>query len=160
MCEILYWGRIELLAKWASERFSGSSVPLTAISSIEGFHVTSYQANFASCHARDRHVGLAFAGKVMTSYSSNWITLLLLCTSAPIGFVLWSVRSWFKTGKGWTGRLVTEDYDVSLCQRIGKHNKMSQNFSFGSFHNTQLQVSAYPCHEYDIFSRIQCDYIV
>ena len=25
-----------------------------------------------------------FAGKVMTSYSSNWFTLLLLCTSAPL----------------------------------------------------------------------------
>ena len=32
---------------------------------IEGFHVTSYQANFASHHSRDRHVGflLAWNGK-------------------------------------------------------------------------------------------------
>ena len=27
----------------------------------EGFHVTSYQANFASHHTRDRHVGFPFA---------------------------------------------------------------------------------------------------
>ena len=48
-----------------------------------------------------------FAGEVMMSYSSNWFTLLLLCISAPllfmhqcsIAFVLWSVRSWFKTGR-------------------------------------------------------------
>ena len=33
-----------------------------------------------------------------------------------IGFVLWSVRSWFKTGKR---EPVVEVYDVSLCQRIG-----------------------------------------
>ena len=35
---------------------------------------------------------------------SNWFTLLLLCTSAPFGFVLRPVWSWFKTGKVWTGR--------------------------------------------------------
>ena len=29
---------------------------------IEGFHVTSYQANFASHHTRNRHVGFLFAG--------------------------------------------------------------------------------------------------
>ena len=39
-----------------------------------------------------------------------------------IGFVLWSVRSWFKTGKAWTLDLLMENYDVSLSQRVGIHN--------------------------------------
>ena len=59
-----------------------------------------------------------FAGKVMMSYSSNWFTLLLLCTSAPL--VLCCDR--FDNGSRQVKRdqvdLVTEDYDVSLCQRI------------------------------------------
>ena len=42
--------------------------------------------------------------ELVTSYGSNWITLLLLCTSAPLVFVLWSVWSWFKTGKAWSRR--------------------------------------------------------
>ena len=47
---------------------------------------------------------LQFASLVIASYSSNWITLLLLCTmQCSTGFVLWSVRSWFKTGKAWSG---------------------------------------------------------
>ena len=59
---------------------------------------------------------LEFPSKVMTSYSSNWFTLLSLCTSTLL--VLRCDRSWFKTGKVWTGRPGTEDNDVSLCQWI------------------------------------------
>ena len=55
---------------------------------IEGFHVTSYQANFASHHTCDRHVGFL----------------------APLS-------------------------------GIEKHNKMSHNFSYSSYHNTELQLS-------------------
>ena len=54
----------------------------------KGFHVTSYQANFASYHTRDHHVGF-----------------------------------------------------LSALPGIGKHNKMSLNFSFSSNHNTELQLS-------------------
>ena len=62
--------------------------------------------------------------QLINSFSSNWFTLLLLCTSAPLVFVLWSVRSWFKTGKAWTGGpgKGSEDYEVSLCQQVGIHN--------------------------------------
>ena len=42
---------------------------------------------------------------MITSFSSNWIMLLLLCTSAPLFFLLWSVWSWFETGKVWSGGL-------------------------------------------------------
>ena len=55
---------------------------------IKSFHVTSFQANFASHHTRDRHVGF-----------------------------------------------------LSPQSDIGKHNKMSQNFLFSSFHNTKVQLS-------------------
>ena len=34
------------------------------IYTIEGFHVTSYQANFASHHTRNRHVGFLLHGRV------------------------------------------------------------------------------------------------
>ena len=34
------------------------------VGSIEGFHVTSYQANFASYPSRDRHVGFLLHGRV------------------------------------------------------------------------------------------------
>ena len=52
--------------------------------------------------------------------TSNWITLLLLCTSAPS--LLYC--DYFVTGSGLRQvkrepvDLVTEDYDVSLCQGI------------------------------------------
>ena len=39
-----------------------------------------------------------------------------------IGFVLWSIRSWFKTGKAWTGRLVNGGLWRILFQRVGIHN--------------------------------------
>ena len=32
---------------------------------IEGFHVTSYQAKFASHHTRDRHVGSTQHGAIL-----------------------------------------------------------------------------------------------
>ena len=35
---------------------------------IEGFHVTSYQANFASHHTRDRHVGFLFTWSAIGKY--------------------------------------------------------------------------------------------
>ena len=35
---------------------------------IEGFHVTSYQSNFASHHVRDRHVGFLFARSGIGKY--------------------------------------------------------------------------------------------
>ena len=60
-----------------------------------------------------------FAGKVMTSYSSDWFTLLLLCASAPLDLCC----DQFDRDSGQVKRepvdLVTVDYDVSLCQRIG-----------------------------------------
>ena len=55
-------------------------------SAIDGFHVTSYQSNFASHRIRDRHDGF------------------------------------FSPQAG-----------------IGKYNKMSQNFLFSSYNNTELQ---------------------
>ena len=36
---------------------------------IEGFHVTSYQVNFASHHTRDRHVGFLFTQSSIGKYN-------------------------------------------------------------------------------------------
>ena len=52
-----------------------------------------------------------FTGKVMSPYSSNWFMILLLCTSAPLD--LCGDRL-----KHEQVDLVTDVYDVSLCQRI------------------------------------------
>ena len=60
--------------------------------------------------------------QLINSFSSNWFTLLLLCTSAPL--VLYCDR--FDRGSRQVKRepvdMVTEDYDVSLCQRVVIHN--------------------------------------
>ena len=59
---------------------------------------------------------------MINSFSSNWFTLLLLCTSAPL--VLYNDR--FDRGSRQVKReavdLLMEDYDVSLFQRVGIHN--------------------------------------
>ena len=59
---------------------------------------------------------------MINSFSSNWFTLLLLCTSAPL--VLYCDR--FDRGSRQVKRepvdLLMEDYDVSLFQRVGIHN--------------------------------------
>ena len=56
-----------------------------------------------------------FAGKVMTSYSSNWFTLLLLCTSAPLVLCCDRFDHGSRQEKCELVDLVMEDYDVSLC---------------------------------------------
>ena len=60
--------------------------------------------------------------QLINSFSSNWFTLLLLCTNAPL--VLYCDR--FDRGSRQVKRepvdLVMEDYDVSLCQRVGIYN--------------------------------------
>ena len=60
--------------------------------------------------------------QMINSFSSNWFTLLLLCTSAPL--VLYCDR--FDRGSRQVKRelvdLLMEDYDVSLFQRVGIHN--------------------------------------
>ena len=65
-----------------------------------------------------------FAGKVMTSYSSNWFMLLLVCPSDP----LLLCGDQFDRGSRQVKRepvdLATEDYDVSLCQRISLNLNM------------------------------------
>ena len=70
---------------------------------------------------------LLFASEVTTSYSSNWITLLLLCTSAPL--VLCCNR--FDHGSRQVKRdsvdLVTEDYDITLRWRIDFPKKKSSS---------------------------------
>ena len=62
---------------------------------------------------------LRFASEVITSDSSNWFTLLLLCTRDPL--VLCCDR--FNCGSRQVKRdqvdLVTEDYDITLCWQIG-----------------------------------------
>ena len=62
---------------------------------------------------------IVFASEVITSYNSNWITLLSLCTSAAL--VLYC--DWFDRGSRQVKRdpvdLVTGDYDITLRWRIG-----------------------------------------
>ena len=54
----------------------------------------------------------------MTSYSiRNWLTLLLLCTSAPLVLCCDQFDRGSRQAMRELVLLVTEDYDVSLCQR-------------------------------------------
>ena len=62
----------------------------------------------------------------MTSYSSNWFTLLLLCTSAPLVLCCDRFDRSSRQVKREPMDLVTEDYDVLLCQRIGRFHKGSK----------------------------------
>ena len=62
----------------------------------------------------------------MTSYrppSSNWFTLLLLCTNAPLALCCDRLDRGSRQVKREPIDLVTEDYDVSLCQRVSNINK-------------------------------------
>ena len=51
-----------------------------------------------------------------------------------IGYVLWSLRSWFKKGEAELVDLVTADYDVSLCQRISMILRASRSSGFAWRH--------------------------
>ena len=68
------------------------------------------------------HQSNSWSIQLINSFSSNWFTLLLLCTSAPL--VLYCDR--FDRGSRQVKRepidLLMEDYDVSLSQRVGIHN--------------------------------------
>ena len=57
------------------------------------------KTDYLYCISNDIHGCNLFAGKEVTSYGSNWFTLLLLCTSAPL--VLCCDRF---DHKAWTGR--------------------------------------------------------
>ena len=58
-----------------------------------------------------------------------------------IGFLLWSVRPCFKTGKAWElVHLVMEDYDIPLCQQIQNQKWLIKVFNFfSSFFKAQDQ---------------------
>ena len=53
---------------------------------------------------RKKIVKYFFADKVMTSCNSQHVHATFAMHQCSIGFVLWSVGSWFKSGKAWTGR--------------------------------------------------------
>ena len=55
----------------------------TKISPTEGLHVTAYQANFASHHTRDRHVGFLLAYHSNEKQNKMSITLYLVYTKVP-----------------------------------------------------------------------------
>ena len=59
-----------------------------------------------------------YVGKVITSYSSNWFTLLLLCTIAPLDLCGDQFDHGSRQVKREPADLATEDHDESLCQRI------------------------------------------
>ena len=81
------------------------------------------------------------AGKMMMSYSSNWFTLLLLYTSAPLVLC----DDWFDLSsrqvKCEPVNVATEDYDVSLHQRME-----SIYCNFGFWHDLRLS-SPYSPHD-------------
>ena len=52
-----------------------------------------------------------FASEVITSYSSNWITILLLCTSSPLVLCCDRFDHGLRQVKSDPVGLVTEDYD-------------------------------------------------
>ena len=57
-------------------------VPPT-FASIGGFHVTSYQANFASHPTRDRHVGFLLHGRVLENTTKCLVTFYLVHITIP-----------------------------------------------------------------------------
>ena len=88
--------------------------------------------------------------QLINSFSSNWFTLLLLCTSAPL--VLYCDR--FDRGSRQVKRepvdMVTENYDVSLCQRVGIHSYYTKDHiitcdrcTSGKFFSLNLLVTGY-----------------
>ena len=54
----------------------------------------------------------------MTSYGSSWFTLLLLCASAPLDLCCDRFYHGSRQAKREPVDLVTDDYDISLCQQI------------------------------------------
>ena len=60
--------------------------------------------------------------KIINSFSSNWFTLLLLRTSAPLGLYCDRFDRGSRQVKRELVDLLMEDYDVSLFQRVGIHN--------------------------------------
>ena len=58
-----------------------------------------------------------FAGKVMTAYSNNWFTLLLLCTSASLVLCCDQLDHGSRL-KCEPLDLVTEHYEITLSQQI------------------------------------------
>ena len=71
-----------------------------------------------------------FSSKVMTSYSGYWFMLLLLCTSAPLVLCCDQFDHGSSQVKCEPVDLVTEDYDVSLCQRIWERGKILRQIRF------------------------------
>ena len=61
---------------------------------------------------------MQFPSKVITSYSSNWIMLLLLCTGAPLVLCCDQFDCGSKQVKSDPVDLVTEDYDIILCWQL------------------------------------------
>ena len=55
-----------------------------------------------------------FASKVITSYSSNWIMLLLLCTSAPLVLCCDQFDHGSRQVKGDPVDLLTVNYDINV----------------------------------------------
>ena len=60
--------------------------------------------------------------QLINSFSSNWFTLLLLCTSAPLVLYCYRFGRGSRPVKREPVDLLLEDYDVSLCQRVGIRN--------------------------------------
>ena len=60
--------------------------------------------------------------QMINSFSSNWFTLLLLCTSAPLVLYCYRFGRGSRPVKREPVDLLLEDYDVSLCQRVGIRN--------------------------------------
>ena len=60
--------------------------------------------------------------QLINSFSSNWFTLLLLCTSAPLVLYCDRLDRGSRQVKREPVDLLMENYDVSLSQRVGIHN--------------------------------------
>ena len=67
----------------------------------------------------------------MMSYSNNWFTLLLPCTSPPLFLCCDRFDGDSRKVKREPVDLVTEDYDVSLCQQISKFCVLSATIEYG-----------------------------
>ena len=80
---------------------------------------------------------------MITSYSSKWITLLLLLHQGSIGFMLWLVWLWFNTDKAWPGRPGNAPENGGLWKHYTGKNFFTQFFmanlwicwvNFGPYH--------------------------
>ena len=74
---LLEWAWWDMFTKFIFHCFTNLGSMTFVVFTIEGFHMMSYQANFASHHTLDNHVGYLFAWDSIGKYNKCPITFYL-----------------------------------------------------------------------------------